>query len=300
MRDFRRMIHGIITSTQQLAQNLLFGQWPDIQLGRIHDDLSVHRPSFSFIAQPANKLQIAFREVSKVAFSTRGGCSFKSKAGRNKLQRYLRESDSFVRLLYAAIHITYGMPARGEELQTIRWADTITVQRNIFVYKGQIILIFAYNKANTNTNNSFYIVRSPCSTVQRFLYMYLAYIRPFRTFVSRQLGIVAESSANPYLFATYDSTTGCFSALLSHSCLKKSAPQSPIMLNTSLYRQIAVSITKKHFPALVTPFNLNTPKDYNSFLQLLSFQTRHKPVTYALVYALKHSFLAKLQLDLIN
>ncbi|EOA85687.1 uncharacterized protein SETTUDRAFT_56710, partial [Exserohilum turcica Et28A] len=56
--------------------------------------------------------------------------------------------------------------------------------RNIFVYKGKVILVFSYNKANTNTNNSFYIVRSPCPIVQRILYVYLVYIRPFRSLIS--------------------------------------------------------------------------------------------------------------------
>ena len=69
-------------------------------------------------------------------------------------------SDHLVRLLYASMHITSGMPARGEELRTIRWGDTVSVPRNVLIYKGQIILIFSYNKANNNTNNSFYIVQS--------------------------------------------------------------------------------------------------------------------------------------------
>lgn len=82
--------------------------------------------------------------------------------------------------------------------------------------------------------------------------------------------------------------------------MKKSAPQSPIVLNTNLYRQMAVSIDKKHFSALITPFDPNTPKEHNVFLQLLSFQTRNKPVSHASVYALEHGFVAKLQLDLTN
>lgn len=61
-----------------------------------------------------------------------------------------------------------------------------------------------------------------------------------------------------------------------------------------------MSIAKKHLPALVKLFNPNTPKDYYSFLQLLSFQTGHKPVTHASAYALEHGFPTKLQPDLID
>jgi hypothetical protein len=67
-----------------------------------------------------------------------------------------------------------------------------------------------------------------------------------------------------------------------------------------VYRQIAVSIAKKHLPALITPFDPNTPKDYNGFLQLLSFQTGHKPVTHAAAYALEHGYPTKLQPDIID
>jgi hypothetical protein len=63
------------------------------------------------------------------------------------------------------MHMTDSMPACREEFRVLRWADTISVQCNIFIYKGKVILVFVYNKVNTNTNNLFYIVRSPCSLV---------------------------------------------------------------------------------------------------------------------------------------
>ena len=162
--------------------------------------------------------------------------------------------------------MTNGMPARGEEFRVLRWADTISVRRNIFVYKGKVILVFAYNKANTNTNNSFYIVRSPCPTVQRILYLYLVYIRPFRSLISRNLGVLSKDSTNPYLFSTHESATSCFSSDQAHSSLKHSTATCAVPMTTSLYRQTVVSIAKKHLPALVKLFDPNTPKDYYSFL----------------------------------
>jgi hypothetical protein len=67
-----------------------------------------------------------------------------------------------------------------------------------------------------------------------------------------------------------------------------------------LYRQIAVSIAKKHLPDLVTAFDPNTPRDYNGFVRLLAFQTGHKQVTHVGLYALEHGYLSKLQADLIE
>jgi hypothetical protein len=238
--------------------------------------------------------------VSKLAFSEEGGFSSETSTGRTKQRQYLKKSDSFVRLLYAAMHLTSGMQARGEELRVLRWADTISVRRNIFIHEGKAILVFAYNKANTNTNNSFYIVRSPCPQVRRVLYLHLFYIRPFRSLISRKLGAQTTGSTNPHLFSTHESATACFSSSKAHSSLKRSTAKCPTPTTTSLYRQTANSIAKKHLPALVTLFDPNTPKNYNGFLQPLAFQTGHRPVTHASAYALEHGFPTILQPDLID
>jgi hypothetical protein len=66
------------------------------------------------------------------------------------------------------------------------------------------------------------------------------------------------------------------------------------------YRHIATALSKKHFPALVKPFDAHTPQDYNGFLQLLAFQAGHKPLTHTSAYTLETAFPAKLQPDLIN
>ncbi|EMD86838.1 hypothetical protein COCHEDRAFT_1218347 [Bipolaris maydis C5] len=300
MRQFRETIHSVVVRLQNLTQDLLFNWWPDVQLNAVQDDLAAHRPGFSFLTHPANKLQGSFRIVSRLAFSEQGGFSLETRRGKAKMERYLKKSDQFIRLLYAAMHMTNGMPARGEEFRVLRWADTVSVQRNIFVYKGKVVLVFSYNKANTNTNNSFYIVRSPCPIVQRILYLYLVYIRPFRGLISRNLGILPKNSTNPHLFSTHESATSCFSSDQAYASLKKATAGCSVPMNTSLYRQTAVSIAKKHLPGLVAPFDPSTPKDYNGFLQLLAFQTGHRPVTHASAYALEHGFPTKLQPDLID
>tara|TARA_R110002003_G_scaffold2671_4_gene24534 strand:+ start:1686 stop:1928 length:243 start_codon:yes stop_codon:yes gene_type:complete len=80
----------------------------------MQDNLATHRPGFSFLTHPANKLQGSFRAVNSLAFSIQGKCSLKTKRGRAKLKQYLKKSDKFIRLLYAAMHMTDGIPARGE------------------------------------------------------------------------------------------------------------------------------------------------------------------------------------------
>jgi hypothetical protein len=155
----------LIARCQHLLDDLLFHWWPEIDLN-LRDDMVNQRPGYSFLSDPANHLQSKFRILSQHVFAKVGGLSWSS---TSQLSRYLRECDRFVQYLFVAVHKTSGMPARGEELRTIRWANTVAIARNVFCFQGRLVIIFPYNKACTNTNNSFYVVRSPCPAVERCL-----------------------------------------------------------------------------------------------------------------------------------
>ena len=176
----------------------------------------------------------------------------------------------------------------------IRWADTSAVPCNIFIYWGRIVLVFQYNKATTHSNNSFYIVRVPCPILHNALFHYLAYIRPFSDFLSRQLEIVQSPTTNPHLFTSYSDPAACYSGEACTKSIRDCTLECPIKLNIRLYRQITVSVAKKHIPALVQPFDANTPNDYTGFLRLLSYQTGHRPATRSGSYALERGFPTKL------
>jgi hypothetical protein len=171
------------------------------------------------------------------------------------------------------------MPARCEEIRMIRWDNTVVGMRNVFVYRGQIILVFSYNKAVTNHNNSFYVVRTPCPAIQQVVFVYLAYIRPFRDFLSQQLKLVSSPVSNPHVFTVHDESAACFTSSLCLKSLWLTTIACPIQLDTALYRQIAISIAKKHLPDLVRPFDPHTPRDQHGILRLLAFQTGHRPQT---------------------
>ncbi|KAL5371364.1 hypothetical protein DPSP01_014316 [Paraphaeosphaeria sporulosa] len=301
LRQLRQTVHHLLARTEQEARRLMFDQWPEVDLAQIQDSLVTHRPGFSFVYEPANQLRGGFKLLTRAAFSKdRGGFALAG-AGRDRAMAYLKRRDRLVAHLFAALHMSMGMPARGEELRMVRWADTAAAMRNVFVYNGHIMLVFSYNKATTRSNNSFYIVRFPCPIIERVLFMYLAYIRPFSGFLVRQLQVVREVGSNPHLFTRYRDAHSCFSAAhCAKSLAKSTAVESPVPLTIRRYRQIAVSIAKKHLSALLQPFDPNTPRDYDGFLRLLAFQTGHKPSTHASAYALDRAFPVKLQVELID
>jgi hypothetical protein len=90
--------------------------------------------------------------------------------GREKALNYLKRCDRLVMLFFPGTHLTGWMPARGEELCGVRWADSAAVLRNIFVHNGHVMLMFSYNKAGLESNSSFYVVRSPAPSDQHVLF----------------------------------------------------------------------------------------------------------------------------------
>lgn len=186
------------------------------------------------------------------------------------------------------------MPGRGEEIRTIRWADTIAAQRNIFIKQGRIFL------ATTVSNKSFYIVRFPCPILTRVLFNYVTWIRPFSDFLAHQLQLTTTSSTNPHLFTLHDTETGCFS---SNACLKSlqlSTQGCRFEFTIKLYRQVAISVVKKHIPSMIASFDPNAPSEYATFLRMLAFQTGHTAQTQSRSYALDDNYPAKLQSELID
>lgn len=301
MHEFRHTIHCLLARLEKITRDLMFDWWPKVDLNTLKEDLSRHRPGYSFLQEPANQLQTSFKHLSRRAFSKEGkGFSLRGK-GREKAMSYLKQYNNMVEVLFSSIHVTSGMPARGEELRVLRWADTAAVQRNMFICQGRILLVFSYNKASQNSNNSFFVVRVPCALVERCLFLYLAYIRPFSDFLSRQLKLVNTSvPTNPHLFTAYDTPVSCFSSSVCSKLLQQSTPECPILLHFQMYRQIAVAISKKHLPGIVQPFDPHTPRDRDRLLRLLSFQTGHNPATHAGAYALDRAYPAKLQPELVE
>jgi hypothetical protein len=127
--------------------------WPRVVVQDIKDDLSMHRPGYSFLSHPLNHMEGSFKHLSRRAFSKEIGLALRG-PGREKALNYLKSCDGLVMLLFSRIHLTSAMPARGEELRVIRWADSAAVPRNIFVHNGHIMLVFSYNKAGLKSNSS--------------------------------------------------------------------------------------------------------------------------------------------------
>jgi hypothetical protein len=96
--------------------------------------------------------------------------------------------------LFAAVHLTAGLPARGSEITTLKVRNTDQVLRNIFILHGRIIIVYEYNKTRSSNNHSFFVVQYLPQALSCLFYQYLVYIRPFLDFLYSQLGLAALRS----------------------------------------------------------------------------------------------------------
>jgi hypothetical protein len=86
------------------------------------------------------------------------------------------------------------------------------IRDNVFMHNGMDMLVFSYNKASTDHNNTFYVVRHPYLTVERILFTYLVYVGPFPDFLFRESSESYSASPNRHLSTRHDWDSACFNS----------------------------------------------------------------------------------------
>ena len=71
-------------------------------------------------------------------------------------------------------------------------------------------------------------------------------------------------------------------------------------MKTAVYRQIVVSIAKRHLVSLTRQFDPHTPVDEGGLVKLMAWQCGHRPATHVQHYTLEREFPAQLQPALID
>jgi hypothetical protein len=140
----------------------MLGWKPDIDLTKLQDDLTCPTTGWSFLKHPSNHLNFAYKSLLRLAWSA----SFLGKPFEKNshwlpeaCSTYLRSLIELAGDIFAAVHLTAGLPGRGTEIGSVRVSNTMQALRNVFVRNGRIMIIISYNKARASNNHAFYVVR---------------------------------------------------------------------------------------------------------------------------------------------
>jgi hypothetical protein len=115
-----------------------------------------------------------------------------------RIKQYLIQVDRFLSLLLAAIHITSGQPSRGTEITSIRHANGLVQDRNIYVINGQVITVTRYHKSQSQWDKPRVVPRFLPPRLGQVLVIYLAYALPFQEFL--KVEVLKQGMLSDYIW----------------------------------------------------------------------------------------------------
>ncbi|KAI9035721.1 DEAD/DEAH box helicase-domain-containing protein [Aspergillus affinis] len=267
--DIRGWIEALLQSvTQTLEHGLLLGVYPSIDLTTLVDDLGEHRAGFCFLDIPANQLQPTYAPLLAVQTTLPAGMAPLRQDNRwdpRAVMAYRTQAQWFLDHLALLIQLTWGQPSREPELLQLKWRNTSTTPRNLYLHQGNVLFITEYHKSQVRIQTTQHVARFLCPSVSRLVVLYLLRVRPFLVLLHQQLRKngqprlhyrqVQPSAMDDYLFALPGATpprsqAGRITALMRETAQPFLHGQD---ITTCSYRHIAIAIAKKHLASQATP-----------------------------------------------
>ncbi|OWT42309.1 hypothetical protein VFPPC_18572 [Pochonia chlamydosporia 170] len=305
MGDFRLLQEYFTTQACDVCHELMFSFEPYVDLAGIRDDMTNSTAGYSFVTDPANKLEGAYLELIERA-SSRGRDDLIAN-GRWKwklVDQYLKLEEQFRTYLGLAIQGN-AQRARWTELLQLWCENGEFGQRGVFVYKSFIIHLVRHHKAKRSTNREFVVVRFLSASLTRVVYKYLVYIRRFVDLLYRErhLGKGKAGGTSQLLFRA-ETALGSkpWQSTRFNEVLKRSTHKLwGHAVNSQVMRQLSIGITKKHVQDIHEPFNRFDDKGPNANRNVVfPWQSGHRPAESGRTYGVDGAFPTTLQPQLLD
>ena len=184
MADLCSMVADMTIDTEDLLwDSLMFKEGDDVRftipLECIEDDLTQTQRGKSFIH--SNGLAAKELEMLKDLLGGRRRSEFLDNSGQwrwSAIQAYRKQVTKFLEMLIVLVQMTWGQPARGEEVTGLRLVNGINRDRNVFIIDGQVVLVSQYHKSQAHFDSPKVIPRFLPDRVGQLMVAYIVYIRP--------------------------------------------------------------------------------------------------------------------------
>jgi superfamily II DNA helicase RecQ len=195
IRQFQKMARDVVGEAEQMLwQELMWaaeqGQRFVVPLDRIVDDVTFTKRGISFVSRSSNGLAGGLQWMLERMTRSSEGRKMRADGGgwRARLVRkFVRRIDRFLELLLFTVHMTAGQPARGTEITTLRHRNGFLQDRNIFVMDGQVVMVTRYHKSQSQWDKPKVVPRFLPWRVGQLVAVYLAYLQPFREYLTVQV-----------------------------------------------------------------------------------------------------------------
>jgi hypothetical protein len=261
MSDFKTWVQQAIVEAETQLKDLMFGFTPTVDLSKVADTISMDKRGYYFALHPDNAKQGMAVDYKELIHRCR-------MAGPNQMYRngqwitgsidnYFNKRNSFLQQLLLCMHLNGGLPARGTEINTIKYRNSDTL-RNVIIYCGRLAYINEYHKAKASNNYEIYAARFLPDSVGRLLFLYLVYVRPFcSSLIWQTTGSSTNHTSEHLLFCHLTSPHVPWKSSILSNILKSSSKRHlpSAQFRIANYRQVAVAIADAFLKDEVEKFN---------------------------------------------
>ena len=151
------------------------------------DDLQSTRVHYSFLRDPKNNLQEFEELFTKYLLKSpklrshfvRSSTNATVEWNRSNLYAWLKKAHHLSLCVSVLLHISYGLPARAEELAAILQSNSQHQYRSLFWMMDMLVVITYYHKGRSSSGHDKAIPRFVPQEVAELLLATLVLIRPF-------------------------------------------------------------------------------------------------------------------------
>jgi hypothetical protein len=301
MQQLRQLGDDSVYSAKASMARLLYGLSPSFELNSVRDRLSNHDQGYSFVQDPANKLNSAYLDLlSRACLDSIDGLVVNGNWNMVAVLRYLKEEENFLSQLMLSMYLRAGQAPRSSELFSVEHQNGSSTSRGICVYGGTIVYITRHSKARHSTNQEFYVARYLPSLDSQLLATYLVYVRPFTDMLCRKC--LGHRQERRLLFASFEKPTSPWKVGVLTKALKKLTQDiCGVPIGVRVYRQLSIAVTEKHVKQISNPFNRYDDKTAMADLEVVfAWQSGHRPIQRGTTYGIDGAYPDSLQPALLR
>lgn len=164
---------------------------------------------------------------------------------RSGIDGYLFHVQEFLALLAVLVNVTGGQPARGTELLTLRFANSATNVRNIFIQDSEVIIIADYYKNRNQLQKSCPKPRFLPPVVAQLVAVYLIRVLPFVQFLYHKKLATPPDCFKTFLFVSLTEDKPLETNTLTNTLQRETLPTLGWGVGTAAWRQIAISWNRR-------------------------------------------------------
>src|SRR5579871_609795 len=163
-------------------------------------------------------------------------------------KKWLKRTKAFLEIMMVVMHVSYGQPARAEELAATLIKNQILGMRSVYWCRELVMLGISYSKTRSASGKDKLVARFLPEEVGDVLVKYLALVRPMEAFIAKQIGCERFENYGKVLFTDHERAWD--GEKLSDIFKSQTNAWGEVAMGFQEYRQVITLFMRKHLKEL--------------------------------------------------